>query len=254
MKKNIIYIGDSFCASYQLNKAKGPNLGMVYTPEPTHLNMAADALDLRLYAFGYAGRSWFYSRSRLMETLEHYPDLINDAEAVVFFHTDAYRYNTVEDIVDTSLGYGLTTLDNKHLEDPFRLWKKYLLDPTFQTWAQLAWFKEINELFSDTKKIHFNVFADTLDNLNYLTGLVYRTPLMPVSLGELVGTDKELLEQLALDQRHNHFNQHNNQAIADLVVNAVKTYHQVQLEIDVSKFEQVNPNAVKYPNPGFGTQ
>ena len=254
MKKNIIYIGDSFCASYQPNKVKGSNLGMVYTSVPTHLNMAADALDLRLYTFGYAGRSWFYSRSRLMDTLEHYPNLIDDAEAVVFFHTDAYRYNTVDHVVDTSLGYGLTTPGNKHLEESFQLWQKYLLDPMFQMWAQLAWFKEINELFPNTKKIHFNVFADTVDNLNHLKGFVYRTPLMSLSLGELVGTDKELLEQLTLDQRHNHFNQHNNQAIADLVVGAVKNYHQAQLEIDVSKFEQVNPNAFKYPSPGFGTR
>ena len=115
MKKNIIYIGDSYCASYMPGN-KNPQLktGVVYTSEPTHLNMAAVELGLRLYPFGYAGRSWFYSRSRLMQTLEHYPDLINDTEAVVFFHTDAYRYNTIETAISNSLSMDLLTLLPKY--------------------------------------------------------------------------------------------------------------------------------------------
>jgi len=253
--RNIIYVGDSYCASYLPARRDMLPLyeGVVYTPVATHLNYAADALNLQLYAYGFAGMSWFYSRERLFEAKTNYPDIFNDTDVIVFFHTDSFRFNTIDPMINTGLGFGHCTNDNKHLVEPFMQWQKYLMDTKFQDWAQRAWFKEINELFPSIKKIHFNCFENQ-ENLKFANGMVYNTDLINLSIGELTGSDDEIINQLANDQRHNHFSDSNNRALADIVIESVRNYVPGQYEIDTSKFELINPNAHRYPNPGFGTR
>lgn len=252
--KNIIYFGDSYCASYQLTRPTVRYDGVVFTPSPTHLNHVANDLDLRLYPYGYAGRAWFYSRSQLMRTLMYYPDLINDTELAVFFHTDSYRFNTTNPEISTGLGTGHFDDTTEFLVEPFVQWQKYLMDAEFQEWAQLSWFKELNELFLDVKQIHFTAFEASEHNLNSLRGMVYHTPLLNLSIGELTGTDEEIINQITTDRRHNHFSTQNNRALANMVIDAYNNYNPGHYEIDTSKFELVNPNAHKYPKPGFGTR
>ena len=84
--------------------------------------------------------------------------------------------------------------------------------------------------------------------------MVYQTQLLTVSVGELTGTDDEIVNQIITDQRHNHFNAHNNRALANIVINAVRNYTPGRYDLDLREFEQPNPNAHKYPKPGFGTR
>lgn len=253
--KSIIYIGDSYCASFRFQyHMQSEAIGQVHTHlnDVSHLNLAADALGLKLYSFGFAGRSWFYSRNRYYRALDHIKNLFTAAEAVVFVHTDAYRCPSIDDNVAVGLGFGFADPGAEHLVEPYQQWQKYLMDPMFMVWAQEQWFREINTLFADKKLIHFTGHNDSHVNYSILNGMFYTTPLVHLSIGELKGTDSQVIEQLANDTRYNHFNDHNNRALADVVVESVRNYSPGKYQIDKSKFYQPNPNAFKYPESGFG--
>ena len=56
------------------------------------------------------------------------------------------------------------------------------------------------------------------------------------------------------DTRSNHLSDHNNQALADVVISALENYALGETEIDLSKFVLPNKNGFRWPDPGFGTR
>jgi hypothetical protein len=258
--KKILYIGDSYCATYSYDHIERVDdqhhQGVVITDNlVSHLNVAAKLLNTSFIPFGYAGKSWYYSRSRFLKHFNENPELLEQLEAVVFFHTDGYRYNTVNQHISTDL---MCDIKNRPSEEsiyvePYRDWLKYLMDPEFQSWAQLQWFHEINKIFSEVKKIHFCNFNNVIERSNVLEGMTFVTPLFDISLGEMEGTDQEILDKFGNDQRANHFNEHNNKELGKLVANAVNNYLPGRHPIDTSTFYLPNKNAHKWPYPGFGS-
>jgi hypothetical protein len=82
--------------------------------------------------------------------------------------------------------------------------------------------------------------------------------LVWASIGELTGTDNEITQHLVHDNqfshRFNHLNVYNNKVLAEFILGSIYNYNPGQYEISLSIFDQVNPNSVQWPDPGFGTK
>jgi hypothetical protein len=229
MDKKIIYFGDSFCAH--------PG-----TIPGTHQYVVKEAFpDHDVIVHGYGGASWFYSRYRMLNESGHFfaPENRKNITAMIFFHTDGYRINAKQLIYFHQLSKSSTT------------W----FDGDFQDWAQEQWFTELTKDFSDIPTIHFHNFSSTLPRANLLSGMQFTTPLMSIAVGELTGTDDEIMAKLNENEtRHNHLSAQNNTILGEFIVDAIKNYQTGKFPINLSKFNIVNPNGYKYPNPGFGTK
>lgn len=268
---HLVFVGDSYCAAYQGVNTEDTSVAQVNAHYPTYLNLSAEWLDCDFYSFGYPGHSWWYSRNRLLKLLDS-PEqqqlkdqgelnFYDFADAFIFCHTDANRLTTSNPRVSTALLQDdLTNLSpyyDSMLSTPYKLWSTLLVDGEFQLWAMERWFEEINQRFGDRPMIHFNVTPYTVDISRQLKGVVYTTPLLNVSIGEVTGTEKEIIENsLVDDQRYNHFNEHNQSAMARLIVDTLNNYQPGCRPIDLVKydFDQPNSNAWRWPGSGFGTR
>jgi hypothetical protein len=227
IKNKIIYVGDSFCAEHRkfpghVNEVKK------YFPECAVTVCAAGSA------------SWFYSRNKFLnETKDILLNDRNSIKALIFFHTSDSRINNSENIVPVQ------NLPKDILQT--------CIDIKFQNWAQQQWFREIAREYSDIPTIHYNCFTTNEDVLSLLPGMVFTTPLIHISIGELTGTDTEILSYIETDKRYNHFSTENNKIFGQHVINAINNYTPGKFEIDMSKFNIINPNAFRYPNKGYGT-
>jgi hypothetical protein len=270
-KKNIVFVGDSYCSSactslnYDTNIAD--SIGQQRDNHPDHiswLDHVAERLNLNLYGFGYAGRSWYYSRVKFFEYLLDDPSWAEQIEFLVFCHTENSRYNTANGDIHNGLMIpeyrrmpGNPPSGPKEiLATALQYWFTDLLDYPYQDWAQQQWFYEIARTFGHIKQIHFNNYPWSIkDTTDILPGVIFTTPLLHLSLSEASGTDEDITTNYMInDQRVNHFNSHNNRALGELVVTTAQNYQPGHYSIDASKFDIVNPNASRWPNPGFGTR
>lgn len=252
LKNNIIFVGDSFCAGFTpvgngTNKIHGPQTIRCSAPDLVlHPTVVAMNYGYNLYNFGYGGESWWYSRHQMYDFLtDHYtiPVQVDSIAAIVFFHTDPGRLNTHIDDRSSEFKYAQ------------KLWQTVLVDMYFQSWAQKNWFLEIGQLFKNVPTIHFNCFPFTVEDSCVLPGMIFKTPLIHLSIGELIGTDKDIEHLVTFkEDRLNHFNNQNNQALADVIIHALDNYCPGMYDIDTSNFYQPNANAHLFPNPGYGTK
>lgn len=261
---HLVFVGDSYCAAYQ-GVQPTDNLTQVDAEYPTYLNLSAEWLGHIFYSFGYPGRSWWYSRNHLLKLLDSHEQkqlkinnkttFYDGIAAFIFCHTDANRLNTPNPKISTSLLHPSADHD-PILAKAYRSWSSMLTDGEFQLWAMERWFEEINHRFGDRPMIHFNVSPYTVEISRTLKGMVFTTPLLTVSIGEIEGTVKDVDESLANDQRYNHLNKHNQSAMARLIVDALENYAPGRYEIDLVKydFDQPNPNAWRWPGRGYSTR
>jgi hypothetical protein len=265
-KKNIVFVGDSYCSCWA-GPSPIPHCHAQQKDEdidrPSWLDVAADKLELNLYSFGYAGRSWYYSRQQLFEHMEYDPKWIKSVDLMVFCHTDSSRYNTGNGTIGNEMldfNYRPLPKDSEYknkidLAESLHRWVTDLIDYPYQDWAQEQWFHEIARTFKDIKQIHFNNYTFTTDKTSsILPGVIYTTPLVHISLGEATGTDAEVTKNfMTEDNRVNHFSPHNNRTLGNLVATTAQNYQPGVYSIDTSNFEIINPNATRWPASGFGT-
>jgi len=249
----IAFVGDSFCASYNYEfwKSRGCTTWQKGVETPTYLDIVARANCYTLHPFGFGGKSWWYSRCRFIEELERLPKsfFADQLETIVFCHTNPSRINNA-----WNRELSNTDSDTSFVVDYY----KHIFDGQFNEWAHQQWFKEIAEKWGHLKTIHFHCFPETVHLSRLLPGMVYTTPLIWASVGELTGTDNEITQHLIHDNqfghRFNHLNAHNNNALAEFILGSIYNYSPGQYEIDLSNFAQVNPNSKRWPDPGFGTE
>jgi hypothetical protein len=266
MKKNIVFVGDSFCSNFREPCSIPPVYAQQYDyGKQSWLNVSSQELGLDLYSFGFSGRSWFYSRSQFFRHMNDNPSFRDSIELLVFCHTDSGRFNTG----NGEIGNEMLVEDYRpDVNDPLRknklnkasalkIWFADLQDGALQDWSQEQWYYEIARDFSDIKQIHFNNYPFTQEKTARIlgtVGMVYSTPLIHLSLGELTGTDKDITKHgMAQDQRTNHFSEINNRALAQVLVQAYQNYQIGVHEIDYNKFDIKNWNAFKWPGSGFGS-
>ena len=208
--KNIIIVGDSFCAS----SAGWPSI-------------LAQRLNLKLINHGKGGQPWWNVRNFLNSIDEEIPI---DAEVMVFVHTDAGRIPTR----NTQLGLINHRDDPKtEIEKAIQLYYKYIHEPEFLIWAQQQWFLEIRKRWGHKKLIHLHSFPWSLDYSKSLHGLNILTNLCSISLNEL-GIDKF---ELFNDQRLNHLNDRNNNELACQLSTLIQNYAQTQVQLDTDAFD-----------------
>jgi hypothetical protein len=258
MKKNIVFVGDSYCSSFRGPSPNRHESNQQQHGHPTWLNVAAKELNLNLYSFGYAGRSWWFSRDRLFRHIQKNPDFVERIEVMVFVHTDYWRFNSCKSEIGMNLIYSdpkLFDFETQQLSSALKDWINYLRDDSFQIWAQMQWFEEINRKFkcSDFKKIHLFTLPFNIEIAAGLDGMIVATPLIHISLGEVTGTDSEVAD-ITNDMRANHMSPHNNVVLGKYIVNEVQNYKPGTIKLDLSDFERVNFNASRWPEPGFGTK
>ena len=207
--KNIIVMGDSFCACDGW-------------PE-----ILANNLNLKLIKYGFPGHSWWIVRKTL-KTLSA-EDIIN-CEIIIFVHTSAARLLSSSDkVARTDWSNPKTEIDHA-----VHSYLKHIYDHEVHAWAQDMWFKEINEAWKNCKVLHVFGFAPENDNINILTNGVCVLPtLSSISLNEIDA--KEF--NLANDKRFNHLNEYNNEILAEQLFEFIKNYKQGKMDLDMSKFK-----------------
>jgi hypothetical protein len=226
-EKNIFFVGDSFCASY--NRELFHKLGSrnsQYGKNNSYIDLVARHFNCILQPHGYGGKSWWWSRVRFYRDLESID--LNSIFAIVFCHTDHKRINN-------------SWNDNNELQHPdlsseAKIFYKYYYDNEFNKWACENWFKEINEKFADVKTVHFNCFRDTVELSRQLNGVVINTPLIDLSLKEFP-TSTNIRKMILNDKRTNHFSSRNNQVLANYIIRHLENYTPGQYELNLSDFE-----------------
>lgn len=247
MKKKIAFIGDSYCARYGIDdfNARGNPPCQGGTNNPTHPDLVVKHFDAILEPYGFGGQSWWYSRTKFFNNNLFDNNIVdNDFEALIFFHTNCDRINNAW---NPNLGPQITNEITKS-------YYKHIHCDQFNHWSQESWFREINRRFSHLKTIHFHCFIGTAKIENLLPGMVFKTPLIHISVGELTGSDDNITKQLYNDRRDNHFSEHNNRALAQVIIQALEHYSPGQYDIPIENFEIINRNATQWPYPGFGTE
>jgi hypothetical protein len=190
--KNIIVVGDSFCASQEVWPA-----------------MLANHLGLNLVGQGIGGASWWPSRHFLMSLPQ---EIIDATEVMVFAHTESTRIPTMDSAAVNKVIRG--GIPKTEIDNAVHLYYKHILDLDFSNWAQQQWFNEINQRWGHKKICHLHCFPWSFDNQqlsDHNTGLVVQPNLTAISLNEI---SANVSDHLFNDNRPNHFNIHNNTMLA----------------------------------------
>jgi hypothetical protein len=205
--KNIIVIGDSFCACNGWP------------------NILANKLNLKLIQHGFSGHGWWIVR----KTLKQLPaEVKENCEVIVFVHTSSARFlSSFDHLTNTNWRNPSTEIGTAA-----HLYFKYIYDNEFHSWAQNMWFSEINKDWKNQKVIHLFGFDPDDDNINILiNGVCILPTLMSISLNEVDSED------IANDSRLNHLNKYNNEILAEQLFEFVKNYKQGKMNLDTSKFK-----------------
>lgn len=248
-KKYIAFIGDSFCAFYeqdmpivQLHQAR-----VNFSAYPS---ISARHYQYNIAPYGFVGRSWWYSWSKFWKEWEHKLDQI---AAIVFTHTNRERINsatTPEFPLMANYTISTATPDMVKAQQNYF---KYIHDYDFQGWAQESYFKMLKEKFNNIQTIHLHCFPHTVPLSHLLPGVIFTTPLIHISIGEIRGPKEKIVESFS-DGRANHLNSYNNQVLADIIIQSLDNYQPGQYELPIERFEQHNPNAAKWPMGKYWTK
>jgi hypothetical protein len=214
--KNIIITGDSFCYDQRHD-----------APTTVWPRALADQLGLALHGQGFPGGHWWACRNYLKKLPDH---VFDTAEVMVFVHTNAGRVPSL----DPQMVQGDPSARSTEPELAVYLYHKYISDTLFAEWAQQRWFEEISQTWGHKKLCHLHAFPWTTPYEHLLSGLIIQPNLAALSLNEL-GTDKF---SLISDTRSNHFNPHNNQALARELAHMISGNLTGIQQLNLYNFEQ----------------
>ena len=243
---NIIFIGDSYCGSFSQGHDLLDKVQALYKPrghhpvDHRHPDIVATNYNAQLYCFGYSGKSWWYSYQKFNNAIKQDPSILKNAMAIVFCHTGWNRINSSDQNLCISLSPHTQTIRTEprsHLDaeyaEAYQSWLKYIYDEEHQQWSQQQYFKELKILYCDIKTIHFHCFPHSIPYSNLLPGMVYSN-LCLYNISHNQNIDKTFSQKA-----HNHFSDHNNIALANLIIQSIDNYVPGQYEIDTTKFEQI---------------
>jgi hypothetical protein len=206
--KNIIVVGDSFCANQHMWPAE-----------------LAKYLGLNLVGQGIGGASWWPSRQFLISLPQ---TTIDNTEVMVFAHTNSGRIPTLNNKL---VSFDHSVEPQSEIEKAVNLYYKYISDQQFMDWAQQQWLLEIAQQWGHKKLCHLHCFPWTTDYQNLMAGLVVQPNLSAISLNEISAKKFDLFD----DCRLNHLNQHNNKALAQELARMIQSdsigIHNLNLEL-----------------------
>lgn len=209
--KNIIIVGDSFCAC----DAGWPG---------TLSNM----VQLKLLHCGLPGQHW-WGNAVFLDSLSQ--EDIDNCSVIIIVHTSGQRIPNHSNLELRGV------LPDYAREIPLAksLYYKYIHDGEFLDWAQKQWFRQISEQWKHTKLIHLHAFSFSLDNSRYLGGVNVFPTLTSISVNE-VGDPTAAYEN---DIRLNHLNAHNNNEMALQLFDIIQNYQIGEVHLDIAKFDQL---------------
>ena len=255
---NIIFVGDSFCSatdSQTWQQQQSRHQGYLPDGELGYPSLVAKHYGAKLHCFGYGGKSWWYSYQQYIKALAAQPTWWDDLVALVFCHTDSHRINTTDEELTTTHAPHIFPRSNcksavdQQLASAYEQYVRYLVDDDFQRWAHQQYFRELANTYGNplpipgaqrrVKTIHFHCFEDTVIMSGLLPGRVFTTALNAISRCEFAGTDDEFIKFVSTaDHRANHLNTHNNQALAQVIIDSVDHYVEGESPINLSGFDQ----------------
>lgn len=217
--KNLIVVGDSFCAS------------------PGWPQELARLLDLNLIVAGFPGQHWWSYKNFLDNLL---PEQFVHTELMVFVHTFTQR---IAHLNEELAKIDLTNLDSSNeIEQAAKLYYKHIHNDEFHDWAQIQWFKEVKEKYSSrVKTIHLHAFPWTQEYKQHLSGIQVRPSLSSISLDEIASKEFRLFD----DRRSNHFSLPNNKTLAEELERLYRNYSQRDETLDISKFDLKSTKWIK---------
>lgn len=239
----VAFVGDSFCAhvdSDRFRRFYAWQHDMQSRPRaegPCWSSLVVDALKCNLAPYGFGGRSWWYSWQKFWRDWEH---RLDELEAVIFCHTDFTRLNNAEndDIPHTFYFNSDEGCMGPKTVQGLEFWHSHLLDIDFQRWCQQQFFQHLASLMLPFKMLHFfSINFPSEKTLTTLPGIKFTLPLVLLSAAE----DDSLLKDWASTGRHdlraNHFNDHNNKAMAWTVIDALEDYRPGVRALDINEFD-----------------
>lgn len=242
----VAILGDSFAAHISAEhwnqwRQAGRDMGFrSRSDSPAWPSLVADQLELNLAPYGFGGRSWWWSWQRFWN--DWHQDL-RRLDAIVFLHTG---YDRINNGMDPKLPHILnmpTSFYQSHPIDKVQAMESYFLhvhDTDFQRWAQQQFFRYLRDALPPMKILHFFCLSvPTPATCDLLPGMVFRTPLLLLSAAEYEDTRPK--HWPFPDMRANHFNEHNNQALANLICRSIEHYQPGIYEIDHREFYQFKP-------------
>lgn len=240
----LAFIGDSFCAhlhdtDHQRFKQAGHDMRFrCKTLELTYTSLVAQQMKLNLAPYGFAGRSWWWSWQKF---LEHWEQSLHRIDAMIFVHTGADRINNADDPDLPHIPLHTDVWPTEHMKaEAYETYIRHIHDHRFQLWAQRQFFRYLRDILPPVKILHFFVSQGPSDDTcNMLPGMIFRTPLMLLSCAETKGG--RLIDMPFPDYRPNHFNEHNNQAMARLIVQSLTDYQPGAQDIPWREFYQARP-------------
>ena len=148
-----------------------------------------------------------------------------DVEVIVFAHTFGQRIPTL---------YSPTI--EQHAIDEYY---KHIHNEEFLNWAQQKWFDEVSSTWSDIKLINIHTFPWSADFKNHLRGVNILPNLSCISLNEVDAEVPEIDESKIAPglRRMNHFNEFNNNILADQLAEIITDYKEGDVELDISQFQ-----------------
>lgn len=261
MVQDIAFIGDSFCADYELGRAELAfdlhklNWAMQSLANdgccwPTEL---ANMLGYRVLPFGFGGMSWWHSRHMFMHHYWNDPKVDrSQLKVIIFCHTNADRIpkSDFKGLCEPALD----EYNQKELEYYF----SHLHDSQFAHWAQVQWFWEIRREFSNIKTVHLFSFEPngfTAGWRDALSGICVIDPLIFLTIGELLGTKQDILHKISWGEtRNNHLNDHNNFALAHALCELLENYSPGDYRLPLDKFDLPNTNYLNWPDGHYWTK
>ena len=209
--KNLIVVGDSFCAGQGWPQ------------------LLANYLNLNLIVAGFSGQHWWSYRHFLTQTLKE--DDFKNTDFVVFCHTFSERIPNLNSELAS-----VTPLKKPRteLEQAVALYYKYIENAPYAEWAQEKWFEEINQRYSkNVKTVHLHVTHATWEIRNLLGGMQVYPSLTSLSIDEL-GVENHILYD---DTRNNHFSRKNNTILAQQLAELMKDFAVTDKKLRIDDFE-----------------
>lgn len=209
--RNIIIVGDSFCCGNGWP------------------DILANKLDMNLIQCGFPGNHWWAVRDFLINLK---PEKFDNSDIIIFVHTHPDRIPTLTSDLSKVNCSRLGNLNE--IEMAVKLYYSYIHDGDFLNWIMHKWFEEISQKWVRLKTVHLHGFQESWPYRHLLNGMNVGPDLIGISLDEL----RDPSPGLFTDRRRNHFNEFNNEELANQLYHAIVNYQLQDFNLDVTKFQK----------------
>ena len=220
----IALIGDSFCAD--VDQSSWPWF-------------VAKEYNAEIIAKGIAGRHLFHAYEVLL-------DVVDEADYIIFCISEPYRVPNKHGLWITPVHYGVDVNDLEHLQQNLKTFHQLYYDDFISLkWheiSQKGLIMIIDELMIEKKKkciwLPSFGFDDSMQGFIPKSGPITDVSLSLLSDNELLHlTDKQYHKiKRDPDERHNHFNKENNQNMANLIIDVIKSNNFTPREIKIEEY------------------